>query len=253
MLNYYFNHTCYQMDSKDLQRFVNSYPVRSGRKIEVLPKLLSKEYIHSVLKLLQFLGNRGFQVPIPIFQKNGSLVDSGAKNEQMVMLSTLSGNPLSSFSENEISQIAKMVGKLHRATSKFNIENAIPSQKFDAPNHKWGICHNLLTKESILFSNGELNGVRNFFHVMKMPYLIDFASVAIEFCLNEKGIPNFNLINLAIANYQNEFPLPKDEWKSLVYFMNLMAKLRFEQGNEKEERYKNLIQFFETTKIGVSS
>lgn len=311
MLNFIFKPFPNTATIADVEQFISHYRIPPITEIKILAqgvqsmnylvRTQKQSYLVKILRtqssrqklvvdLLQYLANRNHPVPLPIFQKDGTLLDHTHFPGACALFSYLEGEPCDEYNALQVASAAEELAKLHLSMLEFKAEKKLKSfypfphllkqaifehVKKEAPDFKekvketqlilnrllmnpltYGLCHNDLRGDHLLFSKDRLIGILDFFTLFELPLLFDISFLFLEIAFDPKGRPNYEFINLAIDAYRKHFPLKDEEWSLLPEFLKVASLYRYlisiakHESTIVKERFKSAYHY--TTTIGVA-
>jgi len=266
----------------------------TGDYILTLFETLAELELPAYLSLIKHLNESGFPAPKPYYCMGKRYINNLA-GKPATVFSCLSGKSIESPSHSQCSEIGGYLAKLHQLSSSidFNKQNAksisgcqyifkqINSQlpetdiqlltaelnyqsNYPLPNLPQGIIHADLFKDNVLFEQGRISGILDFYNACGDYFLYDIAVTCNDWCVANESLDQ-QKFKAFISGYQMIRPLTEDETIHLTVFLRLAA-LRFwlsriqhrlspkhgELTLEKDPLvFKRLLQYYRTETINL--
>ena len=230
--------------------------------IKLYSSIWSKCAITEDLKLLRFHANLSAKHPLPMYQNDGSLVDTSIFNSPCVLLNIpIHGQPSIHYTKENIQSVGNSTGGFHLTSELFDtfspphfhwrniliaIENTLPIVDKDP----FGIhgayielshrlkhistlgltqskCINCIEKDHYLFHGDVLSEVTDFLFIYDLPILLDVSYQLLQLSFSLDGQIDEELMNAYISAFHAKYPLPQSDWEHLPEFITTSALLRF--------------------------
>lgn len=210
---------------------------------------LSESSLPFFNNLTVYLSQKGFAVPAPQVMKNGQYIFSIHVNQEQVnkfgvLVPKFEGSSITSPDELACQKIAIFTAEMHNALSGFsgaeNIQHSfdwcrqivcelnplVPEDDVQVLNLALkryqdyqalieqcpsGVVHGDLFRDNVLFEDGEVSGVIDFYNAGKTAFLFDLAVIANDWAVNFKYLPPLFTTNEGglDAKVHNKFDLKK--------------------------------------------
>jgi len=266
----------------------------TGEYILTLFESLAELELPVYLSLIKHLNESGFPAPKPYCCKENRYINNLA-GKPATVFSCLSGQSIDSPSPNQCSEIGGYLAKLHQLSSSTdfyqeNSKNISGCQKifnqikaqlsetdiqllnaelnyqshYPLPNLPHGIIHADLFKDNVLFEQGRISAILDFYNACSDCFLYDIAVTCNDWCVVNESLDQ-QKFKAFISGYQMIRPLTEDERIYLTVFFRLAA-LRFwlsriqhqlspKQGELTLEKdplvFKRLLQYYRTETINL--
>lgn len=215
---------------------------------EALPPLKLPYY----LQLLNHLNQSGFPAPKPYACKNNYFINTLA-HKPTTLFNLLPGLSIEKPSVSQCLEIGKYLAKLHLLGSsstfyKKNQKNLIGCQRilkttehvlssqtinliqseldyqlaYQHPRLPKGVIHADLFKDNVLFNQGQVSGILDFYNACNDYFLFDIAVTCNDWCTENNHI-NQKKIDALLAGYHKVRKLDQDEKIHLPLFLRLAA------------------------------
>jgi homoserine kinase type II len=196
------------------------------------------------IELMDFLARRGLRCPRVFRDKNHQAIQT-VLGKCAVICEYLPGKTLVKPNSLACQQIGEALAKLHQLTADFPLQQ---TNKYDLNWHQqlaeklypvlsteqqallraelaWqaeqnysqlpqGVCHMDLFVDNVLFDEGELTGLLDFYFACNNIYLLDLAVAMCAWSITNDGIKSMNA-ELVLVAYQNIRPLTREELPQL--------------------------------------
>ncbi|MDY7025824.1 MAG: homoserine kinase [Pseudomonadota bacterium] len=202
-------------------------------------------------ELSYFLQAQGLKVAAPIKRKDG-LLFADFKNKPCTIIPCLPGSHLAETSLSSCAQIGEFLGQFHAATiatelsfdrrdrdawpeqwqdiqeelseSQNTLVHAVLDefQQLTGQNLKQSAIHGDLFIDNVLFHEGQLSGVIDFYHATIDYCLYDLAVAADDWCRNETGL-DLDKLEAMLSAYQAQRPFTEDEKTAWPVFLKAAA------------------------------
>lgn len=229
--------------------------------LTIYEKRVRPEDLPFFTKLQQKLNGEGFPCPMPIINNSGSLVSSFA-NKNFTIVTFLKGKWPTSISNNEVKQAGGILAELHKISQKFSAAEIsrknsmgktfwletyakakIEAEKkfkglqqtcekaFDLIKN-WpeslptGIIHADFFPDNVLFDNGTVSGVIDFYMSCNDILAYDLAIALNAWCFEKDYAFNITKANIMLDAYNKVRKLTVEELKYLP-ILCVGASLRF--------------------------
>ena len=212
--------------------------------LTVFEKRVNTNDLPFFMDLKLFLNKNDFKCPKPIINKFGTAINT-IKNKSAVIISFIEGKKINFPNVQECTEIGKIVGSLHKLTSKYNLkrENSLGIKEWkkiykkcedvenkfeglfrDLKNEiifiedSWpeslpsGVIHADLFKDNVFFEHGKITGVIDFYFSCYHFFLYDIAIVVNDWCFEENGkIFNHDYFSAIVTGYSSIRELTAEE------------------------------------------
>ncbi len=226
-----------------------------GEFILTIFESLTDKELPDFLNLLKQLSQKKLPVPQPQVNKKGDLLNQ-LKQKPAVIFNCLPGTSVENPDNKQCSEIGIYLAKLHFLTknSDFyqqNVKNIkgcksvyqaiklylsnddiklIDSElafqtAYSLPDLPKGIIHADLFKDNVLFDQGKVSGIVDFYNACYDTFLFDIAVTCNDWCV-EKAKINQQQFQALLSGYNSVRVMSEDEIKHLPIFLRLTA-LRF--------------------------
>jgi len=234
-----------------------NYKVSSsqGDFILTLFESLTAEQLPCYFKLLNQLNQSSFPAPKPQPFKADNFIHT-LLGKPAAIFNCLPGQSIEAPSLQQCAEIGEYLAKLHLLSpaSDFHKENPknlkgcqqtfnkIKAQLTEQdinlleselsfqsicllPNLPQGVIHADLFKDNVLFYQGKISGILDFYNACTDYFLFDIAITCNDWCI-DNALPNPHKIKALLSAYQNIKPLSTDEKQLFMVFLR-RAALRF--------------------------
>lgn len=226
-----------------------------GDFILTIFETISIQELPCYLNLLEHLSQSSFPAPKPQLSKANQFIHK-LQGKPAVFFNCLPGQSIDSPSITECSAIGEYLAKLHSVSQSsgfdkpnlkgltgcqqvFNdLKHSLSSEnsrllsselKFQIshplPDLPRGVIHADLFKDNVLFNQGSVSAILDFYNACRDYYLFDIAITCNDWCV-DKGRVNQQKIQALLLGYQKIRPLTQDEKKHFIVFLR-RAALRF--------------------------
>lgn len=216
---------------------------------------LSIQELADYLHLLNHLSQSNFPAPTPQLSKLSSFVNV-LEGKPAAFFNCLPGCSIESPSESDCSKMGRSLAKLHGISQssgfdKKNIKDLIACENtfnkikhylpnsdiellsaeltfqlnYPMPSLPQGVIHADLFKDNVLFDQGSVSAVLDFYNACYDYYLFDIAVACNDWCV-EKNTVNQQKIQAFLQGYQEIRPLTQNEAAHFIVFLR-RAALRF--------------------------
>lgn len=226
-----------------------------GEFILTIFEVLTAKELHSILDLVKHLSRNDFPAPEPQVSKQGVFLNS-FKDKPAALFKRLSGCSILNSSKEQCEQIGIQLARLHQCGKAFRFprqnqkklagcqsvfQEIRPKLTKDdivlldselnfqfsctLPNLPQGTIHADLFMDNVLFHQGRISGILDFYNACTGYFLFDIAVTCNDWCV-EKGAFNRQKFLSLLSGYQKIRMLNEDEKQYLTVFLRLAA-LRF--------------------------
>lgn len=210
---------------------------------------------------LRFHANVNSKFPLPIYQANGTLVDTKTFGSPALLLNLpIHKKSGSSYPKDEFSSLGHSLASFHKHSREFFSSKTPPLtwKKFlllfqntlpnicDDVNGMHGIYLELtkrlseMTKSDVTFTyamncidrshmhfqGNYLSEIKDFLFLYQVPLLLDFSFQVLEIAVSPNLVINFDGINQSIASFHSKFRLSHSQWERLPEFLSLATLLK---------------------------
>jgi len=222
--------------------------------LTIFESLTAKE-LPCYFKLLNHLNQSNFPAPKPQSFKAENFIHT-LLGKPAAIFNCLPGQSIEAPSIKQCSEIGKYLAKLHllSASTNFNKTNSknlkgcqrtlnkikpqLTEQDINLlksefsfqstillPDLPKGVIHADLFKDNVLFYQGKISGILDFYNACNDYFLFDIAITCNDWCVDNE-LPNPQKIKAVLSAYQSIKPLSTDEKQLFMVFLRLAA-LRF--------------------------
>ena len=187
----------------------------NGRFVLTVFEFLSPASLQKYLELLQELSATGLPTAQPMQTTDGALQQILCK-KPAALVERLQGKSIEQVSATHCASVGNMLARLHTTTTSFDppltLERdkrwqqeavAALSEQFDRSEKKdlgeyfdaadvfsnrslpTGLIHTDLFRDNVLFENGSLSGLIDFYSACRGPYIYDLAVVLLDWCYDD--------------------------------------------------------------------
>jgi len=226
-----------------------------GDYILTLFESLSSQELPAYLSLIKQLNQSGFPAPEPYACKQSRFINNLA-DKPATLFSCLPGQSIDAPTASQCSEIGIYLAKLHLLSSstefyKQNAKNISGCQQlfkqiktqlaeadihllqaelnyqssYDLPDIPKGIIHADLFKDNVLFNQGHISAILDFYNACNDCFLFDIAVTGNDWCV-VNGVLDHQKLTAFISGYQIIRQLTDNEKKHITAFFRLAA-LRF--------------------------
>ena len=226
-----------------------------GHFILTIFESLSIQALADYLNLLNYLSQSNFPAPKPQLSKSGSFVNK-LQGKPAAFFNCLPGHSIENPSESDCSKMGECLAKLHRVSQSSgfdkknlkdlkgceqtfnNIKHYLSHRDIELlsseltfqlnyalPSLPRGVIHADLFKDNVLFNQGSVSAVLDFYNACDDYYLFDIAVACNDWCV-ENNTVNQQKIQNFLQGYQKIRPLTQNESAHLFVFLR-RAALRF--------------------------
>ncbi|MCK5121685.1 MAG: homoserine kinase [Methylococcales bacterium] len=225
-----------------------------GKFILTLYESLMESEVPKFLLLLDRLANNKFLVPKPQANISGDKL-STLKDKPAAIFNCLPGYSINNPTIDQCCEIGEFLAQLHqhRQTS---IDNTNPNNlagcqtvfnelqpslskqditlitselyyqsSYILPDLPKGVIHADLFKDNVLFDQGKISGILDFYNACNEVFIFDIAVTVNDWCVENTSI-NPQKFNALLSGYQKVRALTEDETRHFPIFLRLTA-LRF--------------------------
>ncbi len=260
-----------------------------GEFILTLFESLTAQQLPPYLQLLNHLNQSNFPAPKPQACGKNKFINTLA-NKPAVLFNCLAGSSITTPSTCQCIEIGQYLAKLHLVSSSSDFYKRNPKnlngcqqifntiklhlsrqdidllhselnfqKNYPLPALPQGIVHADLFRDNVLFNQGRISGILDFYNACNDSFLFDIAVTCNDWCIENESI-NQQKIKALLSGYQSIRMLSKDEKTHLTVFFRLAA-LRFwlsrleHQINPKEGEltlekdplvFKRLLEYYRT-------
>ena len=222
--------------------------------LTIFESLTAKE-LPCYLLLLDFLSKNDFPAPQPHKCEKGQYLNT-LIGKPAALFNCLPGHSIAYPSHSQCEEIGAYLARLHLCSTQYdfqkkNIKNLAGCQSvFDKIGHSLskdenkllvselnfqatyplpvlpqGLIHADLFRDNVLFNNGTISGILDFYNACNDYFLFDIAVTCNDWCI-DNGVINQQKIKALLSGYTKIRVLNDDERKQLPVFLRLAA-LRF--------------------------
>jgi len=226
-----------------------------GKFILTIFESLTTKELPCYLLLLNYLSQNDFPAPQPHKCEKGQCLNT-LRGKPAAIFSCLSGQSIENPSNSQCEEIGEYLAKLHLCSEKYdfkkqNIKNLAGCQSvfdnisqslgkddvdlltselsfqttYSLPVLPQGLIHADLFKDNVLFNNGDISGILDFYNACNDYFLFDIAVTCNDWCI-DNGIIDQQKIKALLTGYSNIRVLNEDEIKHFPVFLR-RAALRF--------------------------
>lgn len=233
-----------------------NYNVRTekGQFILTVYESLIESEVPRFLLLLDQLANNKFLVPKPQANRQGNKLNT-LKDKPAAIFNCLAGHSIDTPTIDQCCEIGEFLAQLHQhrqstidtinpnnltgCQTVFNEIQASLNQpdialimselnyqaNYILPDLPKGVIHADLFKDNVLFDQGKISGVLDFYNACNEYFIFDIAVTVNDWCMENASI-NSQKFNALLSGYQKVRTLTEDETRHFPVFLRLTA-LRF--------------------------
>ena len=221
--------------------------------LTIYESLITSE-VPKFLLLLDRLANTKFLVPKPQANISGDQL-STLKDKPAAIFNCLPGHSINNPTIDQCCEIGEFLAQLHQHRQT-NIDNTNPNNltgcqtvfneiqpslskqditlirselyyqsSYILPDLPKGVIHADLFKDNVLFDQGKISGILDFYNACNEVFIFDIAVTVNDWCMENTSI-NSQKFNALISGYQKVRSLTENETRHLPIFLRLTA-LRF--------------------------
>ena len=217
---------------------------------------LAAEQIPFYLGLMAHFAKAGFPAPVPIADRLGNTLGE-LMGKPAVLVTRMHGRWVENPTAAQCAQLGQLLGRMHlsgqdyagqgsnRCDRLWHERSCVAVQGYLGPKDKQlllselsiqagldqavlphGAIHADLFRDNVLWQNGDISGVLDYYYAFTGPLLYDLAVSANDWCINERFQFDEERLHALLAAYSAERPFTADEidaWPMLLR----RAALRF--------------------------
>jgi len=243
----------------------------NGEFIFTIFEAIKAEKVNSYLSFMNHVNLKGLKSPL-VIESNDSELYKIIKNKPSAVIQKLDGESISQPNNEHCTQLGKTLSDFHAYGSDFSseilnprglmwaekaleklkglldenklklIKDSIKIQKiFSVTNLPSGMIHADLFRDNVLFSNGKISGIIDFYYSCTGTYIYDLAVITNDWCNQENNSINHEKLNLLLTEYNKYREITyeeKSQWKAalvtgaLRFYLSRLIDLHFPKIGE---------------------
>jgi len=263
--------SAYQGASDGIENTTYFVQLVTGEEFVVtLFEFIEKEVLPFHIELTSTLCSRGLPVPSPLMDNNGQVLQTLA-GKPALMFPRVAGNHILQPSLQEVDKVAVFLGNMHLQCLDIPLQHPNPKslnwmhnvwesissslsdednklieeqillrQQYQLLDLPRAVIHADLFRDNVLFRNGEVTGVIDFYNAGTDSLLLDIAIAVFDWCVNTEGLLDAEKSKRFIESYQTKrglSVLEQDNWiiaqqlaATLFWLSRLEVNWRAEKG-----------------------
>lgn len=209
--------------------------LRSGVELVLtLFETFSREVLPFYIELTSALHDKGLPVPCPIRDDSGSAIQILAEKPAL-LFPFITGKHCYQPSLEEIRKVARVLGKIHQQSLRLSLRQPNPKdlewmeqtwrfvkpslskeenqliedqlqlrKKYQALDLPRAVIHGDLFRDNVLFHDGEISAVIDFYNAGTDSLILDVAIAVIDWCIDSEGLVDAAKRSEFLLTYENQ-------------------------------------------------